>query len=75
MTSVRYSCKTLKTLKTFKMNDIIILVKKITLRLTVIIDFNGSMLVKKTITHRKGPSKFRKWAKIKLYDLDRDWPL
>ena len=28
MTSVRYSCKTLKTLKTFKMNDIIILVKK-----------------------------------------------
>ena len=70
MTSVRYSCKTLKT---FKMNDIIILVKKkITLRLTVIIDFNGSMLVKKTITHRKGPSKFRKWAKIKLYDLDRD---
>ena len=73
MTSERYSCKTLKT---FKMNDIIILVKKkITLRLTVIIDFNGSMLVKKTITHRKGPSKFRKWAEIKLYDLDWDWPL
>ena len=57
MTSVRYSCKTLKT---SKMNDIIILMKKKTLRLKVIIDFNGSMLVKKTITHRKGPSKFRK---------------
>ena len=35
-------------------NDIVILV---TWRLTVTIDFNGSMLVKKTITHRKGPSK------------------
>ena len=52
MTSVRYSCKTLKT---SKMNDIIILMKKKTLRLTVIIDFNGSMLVKKTTTHRKDP--------------------
>ena len=53
MTSVRYSCKTLKTSK-MNVNDIVILV---TWRLTVTIDFNGSMLVKKTITHRKGPSK------------------
>ena len=29
---------------------------------TVTIDFNGSMLVEKIITHRKGPLKFRKWT-------------
>ena len=39
------------------------------------IDFNGSMLVKKIITDWKGPSRFRKWAKTKLYDRDRDWPV
>ena len=32
------------------------------LRLTVTIDFNGSMLVEKIITYRKGPPKFRKWT-------------
>ena len=33
------------------------------------------MLVKKIVTHRKGLSKFRKWAKTKLYDRDRDCPV
>ena len=70
MTSGCYSCKTLKT---SNMNDIIILVKKINSRLTVTIDFNGSVLVKKVIIHGKGLSKFRKWAKKKLYDRDREW--
>ena len=70
MTSGCYSCKTLKT---SNMNDIIILVKKINSRLTVTIDFNGSMLVKKVIIYGKGLSKFRKWAKTKLYDRDREW--
>ena len=70
MTSVCYSCKTLKT---SNMNDIIILVKKINSRLTVTIDFNGSMLVKEVIIHGKGLSKFRKWAKTKLCDRDREW--
>ena len=72
MTSVRYLCETLKI---FKMNNIIILVKKINSSLTVTIDFNGSMLVKKIIIHQKGRSKFRKWAKTKLYNRDRDWPV
>ena len=49
--------------------------KEINSRLTVTIDVNGSMLAKKIITHQKGPSKFRKWAKTKLYDRDRDWPV
>ena len=39
--------------------------KEITLRLTVTIDFNGSMLVKKTITHRKGPSNVSLWNGIR----------
>ena len=51
VTSVRYSCKTSKTSKTNSNN---VLVKK-NLRLTVSKDFNGSILVEKIITHRKGP--------------------
>ena len=39
--------------------------KEINSRLTLTTDFNGSMLVKKILTHRKGPSKFKKWAKTK----------
>ena len=52
------------------MNDIIILVKEINLRLTATIDFNGSMLVEKIITQREGPPKFRKWIKTELCDRD-----
>ena len=48
VTSVRYSCKTSKT------NSNTVLVKK-NLRLTVSKDFNGSILIEKIITHRKGP--------------------
>ena len=39
--------------------------KKINLRLTVSKDFNGSMLVEKIITHRKGPLKLSEWTKNK----------
>ena len=70
MTNVRYSCKTLKT---SKMKDIIILVKRD--KLTPYSDLNESMLFKKIITHGKSPSKFRKWAKTKLHDRDRDRPV
>ena len=31
--------------------------------LTVTIDFNGSTLVEKSISYRKGPPKFRKWLR------------
>ena len=41
--------------------------REINLRLTVTMDFNGSMLVNKIIIYRKGPSKFTKWAKTKLW--------
>ena len=51
VTSLRYSCKTSKTSIT---NSNTVLVKK-NLRLTVSKDFNGSILVEKIITHRKGP--------------------
>ena len=51
--------------------------KEINSCLTMTIDLNESMLIKKIITHRKGHSKFGKWAKTKLYvrDRDRDWPV
>ena len=47
--------------------------REINLRLTVTIDFNGSMQVEKIISHRKCLTIFRKWTKTKLYD--RDWPV
>ena len=49
--SVRYSCKTSKT---SKMNSNIFLVKK----------KNGSILIEKIITHRKGPFNDCQYAKI-----------
>ena len=60
VTSVRYSCKTSKTSKTHSNT---VLVKK-NLRLTVSKDFNGSILVEKIITHRKGP--FNDWKCMKI---------
>ena len=41
----------------------------------MVVYFNGSKLVKKIIPRRKGSFMFRKWAKTKLYDRDRDWPV
>ena len=89
MTSVRYSCKTLQTSNMNDIIILVKIVTEKTenkktrkqenkrkhLYLIVTIDFNGSMLVKKIITDWKGPSRFRKWAKTKLYDRDRDWPV
>ena len=60
VTSLRYSCKTSKTSIT---NSNTVLVKK-NLRLTVSKDFNGSILVEKIITHRKGP--FNDWKYMKI---------
>ena len=45
VTGLRYSCKTLKT---SKVNDIIILMKRDNLHLTLTIDFKGSMLARKS---------------------------
>ena len=66
MTSVLYSNKTLKT---SKMNDIIILTKRDKLT------DHRLLLVEKIIPHQKGPPKFRKWTKTDLLDRDRDWPV
>lgn len=53
VTSVLYSCKTLKTPK---MNHISSLWgKEVNSRFTVSKDLNGSMPIEKILTHRKGP--------------------
>ena len=59
VTSVRYSCKTLKLLKL----TISFGWEKINVRLTVNKDFNGSMLDEEIING----------LRTKIYDRDRDW--
>lgn len=54
-----------QTFPTFKMNNIIILVKVINLCLMVSKDYNGSMLVEKITTHWKGSLKSRQWTEKK----------